>query len=465
MVLKLGFHGGAGTVTGSRHLLTAGDRRMLIDAGMFQGPKKLRELNWQRGAFDPASVDDVLLTHAHLDHVGYLPRLVQDGLRAGIHCTPATRELGAVVLLDAAKIQEEDAAYANRKRFSKHSPALPLYTAADVQRTMGKMRALDYTDQLDAGGGVRARFFNAGHILGSAFVLVEVEAAGRTTRIVFSGDIGRYGVPLHVDPEPLPDCDALVLESTYGDRMHDATPLIDEIRAPFKQTIARGGIILIPSFAMARVQLVTLALRELMESGEIPEVSVHIDSPMAVEITRIYERHLGDGDLDADVTPAEWRRLVGMDVRFHASVAESKELSTLPGPRIILASSGMLTGGRVLHHLERLMPDPKNLIALAGFQAPGTRGRLLQDGATSLRMHGHDVPRRAAVMTLNGMSAHADQNELVRWVRSGASLPRRVFLTHGEPPSAAVLAKRLESELGVDTMVPIFQQEVDLTTL
>jgi metallo-beta-lactamase family protein len=463
MNLKLAFHGGAGTVTGSRHLLTSGKHKVLVDAGMFQGLKELRLMNWRRPTFDPQALSDVLLTHAHIDHSGYLPKLVREGFHGTIHTTPPTRELVEVLLYDSAKLQEEDAEYANRKGFSKHHPALPLYTSDDVARTMRRMKAINYNKHLTLGDGIDAQYFNAGHILGAAFILVHVESGGHVTRIVFSGDMGRYGVPLHVDPEPLPPCDVLVLESTYGDRLHDPTPFIDEIRAPFREAIARGGTILIPSFALARVQLVTLSLRELMESGDIPDVPVHIDSPMAIAITRIYQRYVNDGELDEDVTPEEWRRLLGVGVQFHETAAESKEINALKGPRIIVASSGMLTGGRVLHHLERLLPDDKNLIVLAGFQAPGTRGRALEDGAASIRMHGRDIPVRAQVLSLHGMSAHADANELIRWVGSGTSLPRRVFVTHGEPPAAAAIATRLEAEFNLQATVPQFQQEFDLS--
>lgn len=464
--LRLSFFGGAGTVTGSRYLLEAGGRRLLIDCGMFQGLKELRLMNWRRPEFDPSTVDALLLTHAHIDHAGYIPRLVREGFRGPIFCTPPTIELSEVLLLDSAKLQEEDAEYANRKGYSKHAPALPLYTAKDVDFALQRFHKLDYGEWRDLGRGVRARLHNSGHILGSASVELEAPSSGAAQRIVLSGDLGRYGVPLHADPAPLPVTDALVIESTYGDRIHDATPLIDQIRAPFRETLGRGGTVLIPSFALARTQLVTLMLGELIDAGELPQVPVHVDSPMAVEITRIYDRYLDSGDLDRDLENGDGSsKLLPRGVKFHRTVDESKTLNRLSGPRIIISSSGMLTGGRVLHHLQRLMPDPKNLIVLVGYQAPGTRGRALRDGAPSLRMHGQDVPVRAKVLSVEGMSAHADANELMRWLRSGASLPRVAFVTHGEPEAAAALAQRIGGEAGVTSLTPRLGEQFDLDTM
>jgi metallo-beta-lactamase family protein len=465
-LLRLSFFGGAGEVTGSRYLLETGGRRVLVDCGMFQGLKELRLLNWRRPQFEPQQLDALILTHAHIDHSGYIPRLVREGFRGPIYCTPATIELAEVLLLDSAKLQEEDADYANRKGYSKHSPALPLYTAKDVELALRRFEPLDYGKQLDLGGGVRARMRNAGHILGSASVQVEADVAGGTRRVVFSGDIGRYGVPLHSDPAPLPACDALVIESTYGDRVHEATPLIDQIRQPFTETLSRGGTVLIPSFALARTQLVTLMLGELMDAGELPRVPVHVDSPMAIEITRIYNRYLEGGGLDPNLEDGDGHsRLLPRDVKFHRTVDESKALNRLAGPRIIVSSSGMLTGGRVLHHLQRLMPDPKNLIVLVGYQAPGTRGRALRDGVASLRMHGQDVPVRAKVLSVEGMSAHADGNELMRWLRSGEALPRVAFVTHGEPEASSAFAQRIGTEAGVTSLTPHMGESFDLVEM
>ena len=458
MSLRLGFHGGAGTVTGSRFLLEANDKRLLIDCGLFQGLKELRLKNWSPPSFDPRSVDAVVLTHAHIDHSGYLPRLVKEGFRGPIYCTPATRDLAEVLLLDAARLQEEDAEYANRKRFSKHHPALPLFTEKDARAALRQMQAVEHGAWFEP-AGQPVRFLNAGHILGSAFVEVPVTEGSTTHRIVFSGDVGRYDAPLHPDPQPLPQCDTLVMESTYGDRLHDPTPMVDQICKPFCDAFDRGGIVLIPAFAVARAQLVTLLLRQYMDAGALPSVPVHIDSPMAVDVTNIYGRYLGSDELDDGLGTG--RRLFPQDVSYHRTVDDSKRLNELKGPRIIISSSGMLTGGRVLHHLRRLLPDPKNLLVLVGYQAAGTRGRALQDGAKVLKMHGEYVPVRSAFVSLDVLSAHADRDELLRWVGSAAHPPKTIFLTHGEPHSAEALAARIRS-LGLNTLIPNLGEQFEL---
>ena len=462
MNLSLAFHGGAGTVTGSKTLLTAGNTRVLVDCGMFQGLKDLRLLNWQPTPFRPNAPSAILLTHAHIDHTGYLPRLVQQGYKGPVYCTPATAEVVRILLLDAAEIQEEDAAFANRKGYSKHRPALPLYTVKDAQAALRLLKTVDYGDPLKLGGGMTARFLNAGHILGSSFVQVDVEDGSRFARIVFSGDLGRYHQPLHTDPDPLPECDALVLESTYGDRLHEHRPLAEQIREAFAEPIARKGIILIPSFAVARAQLVTLILRQLIETGTIPEIPIHIDSPMATDVTSLYNKYLESEYLDKSIPHTTPESLFPKNVRFHRSVEDSKKLNNMPGPRIIIASSGMLTGGRVLHHLERLAPDARNLIVLVGYQAEGTRGRALLDGAKTLKMHGRMVPVRSEFMTLAGLSAHADVDELMRWVGTAASPPKQVFVTHGEPEAAAALAGRIRQFNGAAVHVPKLHEWFDL---
>jgi len=458
----LEFFGAAGTVTGSRTLVTNGTQRVLVDCGMFQGERAIRERNWEEPRFRAGSVDAVLVTHAHLDHAGYLPRLVKEGFRGKIYCTAPTAELLRVMLLDSANLQEEDAEYLNRKGYTRHRPALPLYTVEDVERAMLQVRGVPFHRILDLGGGVRARFLDAGHILGSAMILLELAGDEGTVRVVFSGDLGRYDMPLHRDPTRLPSCDALVVESTYGDTTHARTPLADQIRGPILQTLKRGGTVLIPSFAMARTQMVALMLRELMADGELPEIPIHIDSPMATEITKIYNRYLGSEYLDYDIPGASIGTLFPRSVRFHRTVDESRLINNLEGPRIIIASSGMLTGGRVLHHLKRLLPDRRNLVAMVGYQAPGTRGRDLIDGAKVLRIHGREVPVEARVIELTGLSAHADQGELMRWIRSGSEVPPAIFLNHGEEEGSRGLARRIKSELGFEPYIAGDGQEYDL---
>lgn len=465
MPLSISFHGGAGTVTGSKYLVRAGNTSVLIDCGMFQGVKYLREMNWKGTGFPPNEPDAILLTHAHIDHTGYLPRLVADGFRGPVYCTPATAEMTRILLLDSAEIQEEDAAYANRKGYSKHKPALPLYTVKDVLRAIQLFRTVDYHHPIHLPGGVTATFRNAGHILGSSVVQLDVAQPEGKARLVFSGDLGRYHQPLHTDPEPLPECDALILESTYGDRDHSHEPLAAQIQRAFASVIERKGTILIPSFAVARAQLVTLILRELIETGRLPEIPIHVDSPMASDVTGIYNRYLDSEYLDRDIPHTARRSLFPRNVRFHRTVQESKKLNNMGGPRIIISASGMLTGGRVLHHLQRLAPDRRNLIALVGYQAVGTRGRALVDGERTVRMYGIDVPIHAEVVTLNGLSAHADRDELLRWVGTAPKPPKTIFLTHGEEESAAALAKTLKERFQVSAETPDMGQEFSLNHL
>lgn len=421
-------------------MVESGERRVLVDCGLFQGLKELRLQNWQSPGFDPQEVDAVLLTHAHIDHSGYLPRLARQGYRGPIYCTEATLDLAKILLFDAAKLQEEDAAYANKKGFSKHHPALPLFDEDDAARAVQLMVPVPFGEAIRV-GEVLSRFRQAGHILGSAFVEMEAAAGRRTERIVFSGDLGRQDQALHLDPDALPECDTLVLESTYGDRLHERKPLADQIAAPFRRVLARGGTILIPAFAVARAQTVTLLLRQMMEDGRLPRVPVHIDSPMATDVTGIYQHYLGTDELNR--LPGGKGGLFPPGTRLHRSVADSKALNDLPGPRIIVSASGMLTGGRVLHHLERVLPDRRNMVVLVGYQPAGTRGRALLEGAETIRMHGYDVPVKAQVLEINGFSAHADRDGLLEWVKSAPRPPRDLFLVHGEPGALAELARVL----------------------
>ena len=451
--VRLTFHGAAGTVTGSRHLLEAAGRRTLVDCGMFQGLKELRQRNWAAPGFEPGFLNDLVLTHAHIDHTGWTPRLMQYGFKGPIHVTPATAELLELVLLDAAHIQEEDASFANKRGYSKHDPAEPLYTTIDALAALKLVRKLDYGRWRVLAPGLRFRYRNAGHILGSAFVEMRVGGAaapvdavnpGELT-IIFGGDLGRYGVPLHVDPQPLPPCDVLIVESTYGNRKHDHLPVLEQIRQEFRQTVHKRGVVLIPAFAVGRAQSVALILRGLMEDGDLAEIPIHIDSPMAVTATSIYSNHLHDGNLDDGL--GEGGTLFGKHVKLHRTVHESKMLSAMEGPRVIIASSGMMTGGRILHHLIRRLPSPHNLVLLSGYQAAGTRGRALQDGARTLRMHGQNVPVGARVGAIDGLSSHADADEIMRWVGTCRRPPRRVFVVHGEGDGPRALAARLEAAL------------------
>ncbi|MBN1334665.1 MAG: MBL fold metallo-hydrolase [Deltaproteobacteria bacterium] len=462
--MRLSFHGAAGTVTGSRHLLTHGGRRTLVDAGMFQGLKALRLRNWDPPAFNPRAVDTVLLTHCHIDHIGILPRLVKQGFDGPVRCTPATVELAGLLLRDSARLQEEDAAYANRHGYSRHAPARPLFDQADAEAALSLFEAVPYGTWTDLGAGARARFVNVGHILGSACVEVRVPSGGREVTLVFSGDVGRYDAPLHLDPDLRPACDVLVVESTYGDRIHDDEPFLEQVRGAFLRTFRRGGVVLIPAFAVGRTQQVTLVLRQWMEAGELPEVPIHIDSPMAVDATAIYQRHLHDRNLDPDIVRDGESRIFPRNVRYHRSVDESKALNRLQGPAVIVSASGMLTAGRVVHHLRQRGPDPHNCILLVGFQAAGTRGRALQEGQHTLRMHGMDVEVRAEVVNVDGLSAHGDAREMLRWVTS-APPPRATFVVHGEPSGSEAMARHLEREVGGIVRIPVMDESVDLETM
>jgi metallo-beta-lactamase family protein len=459
---RLSFHGGVGTVTGSRYLVETEKTTVQVDAGLFQGLKKLRLLNWQGPSFDPKSVDHLVLTHAHIDHSGYLPRLVKLGFSGPVYCTPASAQLAELLLLDSAKIQEEEAEYANYKGFSKHKPALPLYTTEDAQAAIDLLQPVPYEKWYELGNKIRFQFLNAGHILGAAMVEMRLPVNGREATIVFSGDVGRYDVPLHSDPSPPPSSDLLLVESTYGDRQHDHRPIGEQICAPIIETFERGGTVLIPSFAVGRAQLVTLILRELINNGQLPDVPIHIDSPMAVNATRIYSEHLTDLSLDEDLIEDGRSRLFPRNVQFHRTVKESKDLNELDGPRIIISASGMLTAGRVIHHLQRLLPDALNLVLLVGYQAAGTRGRALLEGAKTLKMHGEQVRVRARFMTVNGLSAHADKDELFRWLSSANSAPPTVFVTHGEPDAAKALAERIEKEIRAQVHIPGLGDGFDL---
>lgn len=452
MPLRISFLGGVQTVTGSKFLLETDSTRVLVDCGLFQGLKPLRLMNWAEIPFDTRSIDAVLLTHAHLDHTGYVPRLAHFGLRAPVHCTAATADLLEILWRDAAKIQEEDAEYANRKQFSKHHPAKPLFDDEDATRALRLVKRHGFQKAFEV-GDFFATFHRAGHILGSSFIEIEEREDNVSTTLVFSGDMGRPDMPLHQDPEPLPSCDTLVLESTYGNRAHDTRPLADALLEAIRPTLQDGGTVLIPAFAVARAQLITLLLNQLMTSGRLERYPVDIDSPMAVDATEIYRRYLGAKELDDLGGPG----LLPPGAHLRHSVAESMGLNQLGGPRIIISASGMLTGGRVLHHLRRLGGDRRNTIVLTGYQAAGTRGRDLAEGKRTLRMHGQDVAIHAKVIVVDGFSAHADAGEIMDWVTAAPALPRTVFITHGEVDASDALAERLRAA-GMTAITPALGQ-------
>ncbi|MGB7218728.1 MAG: MBL fold metallo-hydrolase [Vicinamibacterales bacterium] len=449
---SLTFLGAAGTVTGSKHLLDLGDRRILVDCGMFQGLKELRLRNWTPFPIDPARVDAVILTHAHLDHCGQLPRLVAQGYRGRIFCTPGTRDLCTLVLPDSARLQEEDARQANKHGYSKHHPAEPLYTSVDAARALSLLQPVGYNRPVPVVPGVEVEFINAGHLLGSAYARVTV---GQRT-LLFGGDLGRYGRPVLPDPAPVDAADVLLVESTYGDRLHEPDDDGTRLAKIVSETIAGGGKVIIPSFAIGRVEEVLYWLKRLEEERRIPVVPVYIDSPMAAGALQFYLGRLNELD------PADLRAFCTRHLVKVASVEESKGLTASKTPSIVIAASGMATGGRVLHHLEAALPDPRNTVLFVGYQAAGTRGRHLCDGAKQVKMHGRMVPVAARVERLDSMSAHADAGEIMRWLSGFSRAPATTYLVHGEPPGLEGLAARIQSDKGWPVHIAKHLEKVEL---
>ncbi len=458
---SLTFHGAAETVTGSKYLLEAGRTKVLVDCGLFQGLKELRLRNWDRLPFNPQHVHAVLLTHAHIDHVGYLPRFVKDGFRGPIYATPATESLAELLLLDAAHNQEEEADYANRKGYSKHKPALPLFNAHDVKRAMSRFRTIHREDWFSPAKKFNARYHDTGHLLGSCMIEVEIDGELQPTRIVFSGDVGRFNAPLYYDPQTPPPCDYLVCESTYGNRDHPKESILDQLTDVVLAAVERGGVMVVSSFAVGRAQQLIYLLHVLMGQGRIPKLPMFLDSPMAVSGMNIYRYYASEHDLSEGLAVRSDFEFDFADVHVTRSVAESRNINSVSGPAVIISSAGMMTGGRILHHLKQRLPDARNTIVLGGFMAAGTRGRALQEGAKSLRMFGRDVPVRAAVVEISALSAHADRGELLRWLAPPPA-PRTTFITHGELSSANAFAELLERERGWHTLVPKMGQRVEL---
>ncbi|MGI9124201.1 MAG: MBL fold metallo-hydrolase RNA specificity domain-containing protein [Mycobacterium sp.] len=449
--------GAASTVTGSKHLLESGGRRILVDCGLFQGVKNLRELNWARLPVEPESIDAVVLTHAHLDHSGYLPRLVRNGFRGPIVCTEGTADVAEIILRDSAFLQERDASFVNRHKATKHHPALPLYDSEDAERAIELFTSRPFGEEFAlagfGSGGPTVKFRRAGHILGAA--TVEVVWEGR--RIVFSGDLGRYDDPVMFDPEPVPTADYLVLESTYGDRVHEKVDPLDTLAMVVDETVKRGGTLVVPAFAVGRAQTLLYYLWQLRSAGRLQAVPVYLDSPMAINASELLGVHRGDHRLDPDV----YEGMCAM-ATYTRDAEESKKISANKDPKIIISASGMATGGRILHHLKAFGPDARNTIMLTGYQVPGTRGASIAAGEREIRIFGEWVTIRAQVADLRMLSAHADADELIRWARGFTAPPKQVFVVHGEPPAADALRRRLDRELRWNATVPLMNQSFDL---
>jgi metallo-beta-lactamase family protein len=443
----LQFLGAAGTVTGSKHLVRACGAQVLLDCGLFQGEKELRLRNWRRLPFVAREISAVVLSHAHIDHSGALPLLARQGFHGQVHCTSGTADLLAIMLLDSAHLQEEQAEFANRHGFSRHHPALPLYSVADAERVLRLLVPHSLGAEFVVADRITARFRQAGHILGSATVQVDVDDGSRC-RVVFSGDLGRWQRPILRDPELVPEADVVLVESTYGDRLHPADAG-GELARIINETAERRGVLVVPAFAIGRTQELLWTIRELEERDRVPVLPVFVDSPMATNVTAIYRRHPEDYDVQMRLMTGAGRDpLCSGNLTLVRTIAESRELQRRDGPMIVIAGSGMATGGRVLHHLRARLPEGRNTVLLSGFQAAGTRGRSLCTGAKSLRMHGMDVPVRARVATLDGLSAHADRRDLLRWLRGFRRPPRHAYVVHGEPAAAASLRDLVRAELG-----------------
>ncbi len=447
----LEFLGAAGTVTGSKTLLTYGDRRLLIDCGLFQGYKNLRLMNWEPPAFDVARLPAVVLTHAHIDHSGALPLLVRQGFRGRILATPATIEACAIMLPDSARLQEEDAEYLGRHHRSRHARPLPLYTEADANHALQLFEPLPFHSGLKLPGGLQLQLQPAGHILGAASVQITLGG----TSVLFSGDLGRPDDPLMRAPQPPGRADYVIMESTYGDRLHGDADPVAMLGDIIRRVHARAGTVILPAFAVGRAQALLYAIHCLKTSHRIPDVPVYLNSPMAIDMTAIYHRHRTEHRLSRE-------QCAGMCqvARMVRTAEESRALNAGGEPAIIIAGSGMATGGRVLHHLKAMAPDSRNAIVFAGFQAGGTRGARLLAGERRIRIHGEEVDINAEVLSLPGMSAHADAGQLMSWLKTAESAPRGVFLNHGEPGAADVLRQRIERELGWAVTVPRLGQQV-----
>lgn len=452
-LLTLTSLGGAGTVTGSKHLIEHDGGKLLVDCGLFQGVRELRELNWSRFPVDPRAIDAIVLTHAHLDHCGYLPRLVQEGFSGPIFATPPTIDVARLVLLDSAHLQEKDAEFANRHGFSRHKPALPLYRVIDAERALEQFRPIEFHASQNIDNGASLLFRRAGHILGAA--TVELKLQGKT--FLFSGDLGRFDDPIMVDPEAVMDADYLVVESTYGDRIHPKVDPGAALKDVIDRTSRRGGTVVIPAFAIGRTQSLLYYLWKLKNAGGLGLVPIFVDSPMATDATELMSAHMADHRLEASVCSAAFSMAT-----YVRDTEQSKALSANRMPKVIISASGMATGGRVLHHIKAFGGDPRNTIAFAGFQSGGTRGRALVDGMREVKIHGEWIEIRAEIADLTMLSAHADSNEIMQWLGGFAGPPQRTFIVHGEPASAAALKDRIQDSLGWSCTIPQRNDRFDL---
>jgi metallo-beta-lactamase family protein len=459
----LSFLGAAGNVTGSRFVLETQGKKLLVDCGLFQGLKQNRLRNWEPFPVPPADIEAVLLTHAHIDHSGYLPRLCKQGFSGRIHSTYATQELCEIMLRDSAHLQQEDALWANKKGFSKHTPALPLYTVEDAEKALAQFSPHYYGQDLFLTDTLRIKFKDAGHILGSSIIDVKTRGAAGTRRFIFSGDLGRPGRPILWDPVQVYEVDYLILESTYGNRLHDSKPSEVELARVINQSVQRGGVLVIPSFAVGRTQELLYFIRELEEQGKIPKLPVYVDSPMAVKATEIFKKRIADYDLEARIQELNGRHIFQTSkVQFLKDAEQSKMLHDIQNKAIIISASGMVEGGRILHHLEHRLPHQQNTVLFIGFQAEGTRGRAILEGKPFVKIHGMEIPVRATIESISGFSAHADYNETLAWLMGFNRPPLKTFIVHGESDASAALAEKIRAKLGWQVVIPKFNERFNL---
>jgi metallo-beta-lactamase family protein len=462
---KITFLGAAGTVTGSKYLVEAGGKRLLVDCGLFEGSSELRQRNWERLPILPSSIDWILLTHAHIDHTGYLPRVVHDGFRGPIFANAATADLCELLLPDSAHLQEEDARYAAKKGYSRHEPPLPLYTLEDAQNALRQFRVIPRADVCRISPEFSVRPHSAGHILGATWLELTITENGKQTLVVFSGDVGRYDQPILNDPESPIRADYALCESTYGDREHPSGNVADELADVVNRTAKRGGAVVIPAFAVDRTQTLLYYLRQLEDQQRIPRLPMFVDSPMAISVTSLYEKYKSERDLKLSAAAFHGNHdpLNVHEVHMTRTVEESKKINDVVSPCVIISASGMITGGRVLHHLARRLPDSRSSVLIVGYQAEGCGGRALLDGAKYLRIHGEEVPVRAEIVEISQLSAHAGKSELLRWLSGFQAPPRQLFLVHGEPSGLNALRDAVTQKFHWPVTIPEYKQTVDLT--
>ena len=463
MDVKIKFLGAARSVTGSKYFLEIGRQKILVDCGMFQGKKELRLRNWDPLPIDPANIEIVVITHAHIDHIGYLPRLVKDGFSGKIICTPATEDLMKIMLLDAAKLQEEEALFALKKGYSKHEKPQPLFSTEDAKLVLKLVESHPLKQVVLLGKSVSIQFFNSGHILGSAFVVMKLKGDRETKKILFSGDLGRYDDPVMFAPDPAIESDVIIIESTYGNRINPQVDVEEQLTTIVHEACDANGALLVPAFALGRTQSLIYYFQLLMEKGNIPSLPIYIDSPMAINVTDLYERH---ADLHKIKITKQGSQLLSIfdspQIHFCHTRESSQALNDIKKPMIIISASGMATGGRILHHLTHRLPRQSDTVLIAGYQAEGSRGRRLLEGEKTLRIFGEDVPVNCRVRELHGLSAHADQPELIRWLGTVKKSPKFTFVTHGELESATAFSSLIETQLKWKTVIPDYLQSMTL---